>query len=243
MSTKYLNSDADHEKLNSCVDWIRAYPKDTEPAWEDPANEWMPHTNAPYSNVQVPLIPVLKGGMPCILRVDPDQAHWSFIKPRVEKASPERLALRFFGGLFTQKLERFHATQPSAESEEDLLVAGQNLIDLLDELNDLAYDAVEDDHGLIRPSYYSIKHAMRFLLRLARKSALLRPNNITTDNNGDIHISWGKGDRELDLICPYEESEQPYLYYSSGGPKEFGVDANTDIAHMARRIRWAVLGA
>lgn len=202
--------------------------------WAEPGQEWTANLRDDVRPFVVPsfAIPAVHVGL----------SQWFCPKPRIAKTLPERLSLQLFESIAKQKLEQAaSAAQTVFESEDRLLVVGRELIELLDSINDLAYEPVEDESGLIRPSYHGLKNAVRLLLRLALKSALLRPRNATTDNNGDVRISWGSGDREIDLICPYEDSDQPYLYYSDESTGDFGVDPVVDVDYVAMRIRWALL--
>ena len=137
----------------------------------------------------------------------------------------------------SQKVE-FLTSPGSVEVEASPLGSASELAEVLAGINDLAFQPEEDEYGLVRPSLHAYKHCMRILLSLALESGLVRPSDIGCDRNGAIRISWAADHREAELICPSEETEMPYLYYSSseayGGESELTPDV------LLRRIRWAV---
>lgn len=118
------------------------------------------------------------------------------------------------------------------------VATAEELSGILTEINDFAFDVEQDEFGAVRPSYHAQKHCIRMVLALAKHGRLLRPSDISTDHNGAIRISWTSEGREAELICPSEEEQQPYLYFSTSD--NFGTETDLTTAKIARRIRWAL---
>ena len=77
-----------------------------------------------------------------------------------------------------------------AVAHSDALVAtAPELADVLNDVNNLAFQDISDEFGLLRPSFNALRECLRSLLSLARELELLRPSDISTDRNGDIRIS------------------------------------------------------
>jgi hypothetical protein len=122
------------------------------------------------------------------------------------------------------------------EKTEDTLVASSSqLAEVLGEINNLAFKDEEDEFGPVRPTYHALKHCMKLVLDLAAKGKLYAPTDITTDHNGDIRITWSKGNREAELVCTSEG--RPYIYYSSD--KTFGTEEDITADRVAEKVRWA----
>jgi hypothetical protein len=122
---------------------------------------------------------------------------------------------------------------------EDLIGSSAELAALLREITNLAFEDEQDEFGPIRPTYHAFKNCMRLVLELAESGRLSKPSDITTDHNGDIRVSWARGDREAELVCPSEGP--PYIYYSS--KETYGVpDGDLTIDTIIERVRWAMDG-
>jgi len=111
-------------------------------------------------------------------------------------------------------------------------------VDILRAVTELAFEEEEDQFGLVRPSYHGYKHCLRLLIELLAMDSLLKPSDITTDNNGDIRISWANGGKEAELICPFQGL--PYVYFSSA--QGHGTEAAVIADKIAERSRWAMDG-
>lgn len=134
-----------------------------------------------------------------------------------------------------QQLGRFARLPQRAEGA---IFSAPELAQVITEVNDLAFEIAEDEHGRVRPSYYALKHCLRLLLALARTEQLPRPTEIGTDGNGAIRISWMAGDREVELVCPSEEEERPYVYYSSTA--DYGTKDEVSSEQLLEQIHWAI---
>src|SRR5579864_6589546 len=75
----------------------------------------------------------------------------------------------------------------------------------------------EDELGRIRPSDAAVSTAREITLRMLKSAvALPVPGDVSTDRDGGVRILWENVDRVLELICPFEQSQRPYMYYSDG---------------------------
>ena len=127
---------------------------------------------------------------------------------------------------------------PRRATEEALVGSPSELAAVLAKINDLAFEDEQDQFGPLRPTYDALKNCLRLILQLAAEGRLLHPSDITTDHNGDIRISWAKGDREAELVSPSEG--QPYLFFSS--KEAYGTDADLTTDKISERIRWSLEG-
>jgi hypothetical protein len=127
---------------------------------------------------------------------------------------------------------------PRTATEEALVGSPSELATILAKINDLAFEDEQDQFGPIRPTYDALKNCLRWILELAAGGRLLQPSDITTDHNGDIRISWTKGNREAELVSPSDG--QSYLYFSS--KETYGTDAELTADKISEGMRWALEG-
>ena len=125
--------------------------------------------------------------------------------------------------------------KPSGEPEA-VATAGE-LAEVLEQINELLYRVEADELGLVRPSVSAFRQCQQIILALARAGELVPPTDIGTDPAGAIRISWASDERESELIFPFEETEVPYLYYSS--PDDYGIERRITSDAIAQRIGWA----
>ena len=125
----------------------------------------------------------------------------------------------------------------TSATDDSLIASVDELREVLSAVNDLAFQIEEDEYGLVRPSYHAHRHCMRILLAMAQSSEFIKPSDIGTDRNGAIRIAWTHEGREAELVCPSEEAELPYVYYSS--EDSYGTDTGITPAGLISRIRWA----
>ena len=161
---------------------------------------------------------------------------------------PEALASKMFihhvypagaiaGSAFAQAREIQFMGLPGVRTDEALIGSVSELGDVLSTVNDLAFQVEEDEFGLVRPSYHAHRQCLRVLLALAQKSEFIKPSEIGTDRNGDIRISWAGEGREIELVCPSEEAESPYIYFSSA--ETYGTETDISADGLLSKIRWA----
>ena len=126
---------------------------------------------------------------------------------------------------------------PTSATDDSLIASVDELGEVLSTVNDLAFQMEEDEYGLVRPSYHAHRHCMRILLAMAQSGEFIKPSDIGTDRNGAIRIAWTHEGREAELVCPSEEAELPYVYYSS--EDSYGTDTEITPVGLISRIRWA----
>jgi hypothetical protein len=126
---------------------------------------------------------------------------------------------------------------PSSATDDTLIASVDELGEVLSTVNDLAFQVEEDEYGLVRPSYHAHRYCMRILLAMAQSSEFIKPSDIGTDRNGAIRIAWTREGREAELVCPSEDAELPYVYYSS--KDSYGTDTEITPEVLISRIRWA----
>jgi hypothetical protein len=57
-----------------------------------------------------------------------------------------------------------------------------------------------------------------------------------TDQDDALRLRWTGGGRQVKVVFPFSEAENPYLYFSGGD--EFDVDANPGPEQILKRLRW-----
>ena len=113
-----------------------------------------------------------------------------------------------------------------------------SLAGTLSALLSLAEREENDELGRIRPSYYSYRSAIKLVTALASCSNAPEADEVVTDVNGDIRIVWLGRKRRTELVCPYEEIEPPYLYYSD--QEGFDILEDPPISALGDKVMWAV---
>lgn len=122
--------------------------------------------------------------------------------------------------------------------DETSIATASELAEVLDEINNLAFQDDSDEFGLLRPSYQALATCVKTMLAFVREGEPLRPSDISTDRNGDIRIAWTTEDKEAELIFPSNMSEAPYMYYSS--PNSYGTVADISPQTISKWVRWAI---
>jgi hypothetical protein len=94
-----------------------------------------------------------------------------------------------------------------------------------------------DDFGLVRPSLSAVHRVLRLLLRIAASGYVIQsPEDVGTDHDGNVRISWRVGRRFLELVAPFADEENPYIYHSEDS--SFNVEpANTEL--LRNWLTWA----
>ena len=95
--------------------------------------------------------------------------------------------------------------------KEEITSAPDSL--LLARLDALLEEEEEDSYGRLRPTPEAFRSAHRILQSAeAEYGAPLPAGSVSTDSKGGIRITWIKGTKELQLICP-ADSNTAHLYY------------------------------
>lgn len=114
----------------------------------------------------------------------------------IRKAVKQKTSRRA-GGQWEEGLESFRVYGSIQRQLEDLLSAPEI-----------------DDFGKVRPAESAVRLAKNRLFKMAEGRILPIPEDISTDSEGAIRISWRNGGRFLELVFPYETNLRPFIYYS-----------------------------
>lgn len=104
------------------------------------------------------------------------------------------------------------------------------ITEVLNKIFALAYLEIEDDLGLIRPTFYAYNLCLNTLLPLFFKfgNIIPEPNSIDTDRNADIRIVWDNINAYgIELVFPSDKEQIPFLYVSSKSGFEISHDIST----------------
>jgi hypothetical protein len=94
-----------------------------------------------------------------------------------------------------------------------------------------------DEFGRVRPSERAIVVASEVAFRMLRSAAGMQPpSDVSTDRDGDIRVVWESGDRTLELVCPYEPSQRPYIFYSDSN--EYAIAYDLSVYRLGRLLAW-----
>jgi hypothetical protein len=123
---------------------------------------------------------------------------------------------------------RWYKNNPRAAASVDTLASFLSYGRIASQLDQLMSATEEDEFGKVRPSTVATAGAKSLLFHLAERQKIIEPEDVSTDRDGGLRISWRKGARFLELILPYETDLQPYIYFSEKA--DFGVhhDIKTD---------------
>ncbi len=94
-----------------------------------------------------------------------------------------------------------------------------------------------DELGRLGPSDYGTAAAGEIAFRMLESGArLLLPSDISFDRDGAVRIVWEQGDKTLELVCPYEQSQRPYLFYSNDD--QHGIAHDLSKTRLNRLLSW-----
>ena len=109
--------------------------------------------------------------------------------------------------------------------------------ELLRRLAGFAEAPESDDLGRVRPSGAAIDTASRIAFRIFKAGIEVTVlADVSVDRDGDIRILWERGDRSLELVCPFELSRRPYIYYSEGCQYSLAYDLSA--YRLGRLFAW-----
>ncbi|MEG3881202.1 hypothetical protein QT972_27945 [Microcoleus sp. herbarium7] len=108
-------------------------------------------------------------------------------------------------------------------------------IERLIELLDLE---AEDEYGILRPTEYAFRTAMKLVVEAYDRMGNSFPKASTSPNKqGSIRLAWENtnADRAVRLICPINADRKSYIYHVSG---ESGSKDITSAALLVDRLKW-----
>jgi len=104
------------------------------------------------------------------------------------------------------------------------------------QLEQLLTEPEEDEFGMIRPTGSAVTQAKDRIFRIAEGRLLPVPEDVGTDREGAIRISWRNRGRFLELVFPYETDLRPYIYYSEG--PLFDISEDLAVHQLCGWMRW-----
>jgi hypothetical protein len=87
-----------------------------------------------------------------------------------------------------------------------------------------------------RPSDSAHVRAHQLIVWLTDAGFPYGASDVYTDQDGALRLQWTGGGRQVKVVFPFSEAENPYLYFSGGD--EFDVDANPGPEEILKRLRW-----
>jgi hypothetical protein len=106
------------------------------------------------------------------------------------------------------------------------------VIESLLELLDLAQN---DEYGILRPTEYAFRTAMKFVVATYDSMGDSFPRCSTgTNDQGGIRLAWQNvnADRRVRLFCPHSSDEEVYIYYQKS--EVYGSETVTSVATLIR---------
>ena len=76
----------------------------------------------------------------------------------------------------------------------------------------------EDEYGILRPTEYAFRTAMKFVVEAYDSMGNSFPKCSTgTDDRGSIRLAWQNinGDRRVRLFCPHSSDEKAYISHQN----------------------------
>jgi hypothetical protein len=94
-----------------------------------------------------------------------------------------------------------------------------------------------DDLGRVRPSEMAAQTAAEVAFRILQTGVGgAELPDISTDRDGDIRFLWETGERSLELVCPFNQAQRPYIYFS--GPDEFAIAYDLSVYRLGQLFAW-----
>ncbi|WP_333463934.1 hypothetical protein [Microcoleus sp. herbarium7] len=109
-------------------------------------------------------------------------------------------------------------------------------VERLIELLDLE---AEDEYGILRPTEYAFRTAMKLVVEAYDRMGNSFPKCSTgTDDRGSIRLAWEnrKADRRVRLFCPHSSDERAYIYHQKS--EEYSSEDITSAATLVDWLEW-----
>ncbi|MEG3966382.1 hypothetical protein QUA00_01820 [Microcoleus sp. T2B6] len=97
----------------------------------------------------------------------------------------------------------------------------------------------EDEYGILRPTEYAFRTAMKLIVEAYDILGDSFPKASTaTDELGSIRLAWQKvnADRRVRLFCPHNADDKAYIYHQNS--EEYGSEDITSAATLAHWLEW-----
>jgi hypothetical protein len=123
-------------------------------------------------------------------------------------------------------------TDSSNSGLSNFRITIKHLIELLDLES-------EDEYGILRPTEYAFRTAMKLVVEAYDSMGNIFPKcSIGTDDRGSIRLDWTSIElnHTIRLFCPHNGSEKAYIYYHKS--EEYGSEDITSAATLTHWLEW-----
>lgn len=97
----------------------------------------------------------------------------------------------------------------------------------------------EDEYGILRPTEYAFRTAMKLVVEAYDSMGNSFPKASTgTDDQGSIRLAWQNinADRRVRLFCPHNADDKAYIYHQKS--EEYGSEDITSAAILVHWLEW-----
>jgi hypothetical protein len=96
----------------------------------------------------------------------------------------------------------------------------------------------EDEYGILRPTEYAFKTAMKLTVETYDILGDNFPKPSTGTHEGSVRLAWQnvKADRRVRLFCPHNADEKAYIYHQKS--EEYGSEDITSAETLAHWLEW-----
>ena len=122
--------------------------------------------------------------------------------------------------------------QSAKSSSSDITVTLKRLIALLEEDE-------TDEYGILQPSQFAFRLAMRLIIDAYEALGDRFPlASASTDEQGSIRLTWSKQSPECEvrLVCPATTDEQAYLYHELAD--NYAVEQGVTASILVQWLEW-----
>lgn len=113
-------------------------------------------------------------------------------------------------------------------------MAGYDLV--LHYLAEMTRSDESDEIGRLGTSEAAIESAQKVAFQMLCTGELTIPEDISTDRDGAVRILWGRDNKIIELISPFELNQRPYVYFSDD--KQHRVALELSRGRLARLLSW-----
>jgi hypothetical protein len=97
----------------------------------------------------------------------------------------------------------------------------------------------EDEYGILRPTEYAFRTAMKLVVEAYDSMGNSFPKcSIGTDDQGSIRLAWQNinADRRVRLFCPHNPDRKAYIYHQKS--EEYGSEDITSAVILVHWLEW-----